>query len=71
MEPEQLLDTAAAAHYLTVKPASLRRWTSTRKITFVRVGSRAVRFRRRDLDRFIAAGERPALRPVAGAGGDR
>jgi len=72
-----LLDCKSAAEYLSVRPSTLRRWTFARKITFIRVGARAVRFRRSDLDKLIRQGERPALRPVgaledpgAGNGGE-
>lgn len=62
---EELLSTDAAAKLLCLKPATIRRWTFSRKISFVRVGTRSVRFRRADLEKFISAGERPALRPIA------
>jgi excisionase family DNA binding protein len=64
--PTDLLDIHEAGELLCLKPATLRRWTFTRRISFVRVGARAVRFRRADLEQFIADGQRPALRPIDG-----
>ena len=51
----KLLNTTDAARYLCVSKAFLERdrWAGA-KIPFVRVGSRAVRYRFDDLDRFIA-----------------
>ena len=51
----RLLNTKEAAEYLCVSKAFLERdrWAGA-KIPFVRVGSRAVRYRLDDLDRFIA-----------------
>lgn len=52
---QELLTTTDAAHYICMSKAFLERdrWAGAR-IPFVRVGSRAVRYRREDLDRFIA-----------------
>jgi len=49
-----LLTTKQAADLLCVSQAFLERdrWAGAR-IPFIRVGSRAVRYRREDLDRFI------------------
>jgi excisionase family DNA binding protein len=63
---DPLLDIREAAALLALQPATLRRWTFTRRIPSVRLGLRAVRYRRSELLRFIAAGERPALRPIDG-----
>ena len=53
---QQLLTTKEAAKYLGVSKAFLDRdrWAGAR-IPFIRVGSRAVRYRREDLDEFITA----------------
>ena len=53
---EQLLTTAEAASFLCVSKAFLERdrWAGAR-IPFIRVGSRAVRYRRSDLEAFVAA----------------
>lgn len=51
-----LYTTAEAAAYLCVSKAFLERdrWAGAR-IPFIRVGSRAVRYRRTDLDSYIEA----------------
>lgn len=46
------MDTEQAAKYLRLSPLTLRAWVAQRKIPHVRVG-RLVRFRRRDLDRWL------------------
>jgi excisionase family DNA binding protein len=59
-----LLTCLEAARFLNVRPATIRAWTSTRKISSIRIGTRAVRYRRGDLERLLKAGLRPALRPL-------
>lgn len=51
---QQLLTTQQAATYLGVSKAFLERdrWAGAR-IPFIRVGSRAVRYRQRDLESFL------------------
>jgi len=51
---QQLLNTTEAAHFLGVSKAFLERdrWAGAR-IPFVKVGSRAVRYRQADLDAYI------------------
>lgn len=50
----QLLNTRQAANYLAVSSAFLERdrWAGAR-IPFIKIGSRAVRYRLSDLDEFI------------------
>ncbi len=48
-----LLSVDEAASYLRIAPWTMRHWVADRKIAFVRLG-RLVRFRRQDLDAFIA-----------------
>lgn len=50
----QILNTAQAAQYLGVSKAFLERdrWAGA-KVPFIKVGSRAVRYRRADLDAFL------------------
>lgn len=64
---ETLLTTREAARFLGVSMAFLERdrWAGAR-IPFVRVGARAVRYRREDLEDYIAAQTR---RSTAEAGG--
>ena len=50
-----LLTVNEAAMYLKISAWTLRHWVSQHKIIFVKFnGNGSVRFRRRDLDRFIA-----------------
>jgi excisionase family DNA binding protein len=52
--PSQLLNTKQAANYLSVSNAFLERdrWAGAR-IPFIKIGSRAVRYRVSDLDAYI------------------
>jgi len=62
MQSPQLLTAPEAAAYLRVKTTTIRAWTMRRKIPFIRLPrSRAVRFRRQDLDRVIQAGLVPPV----------
>lgn len=56
MQSENLLTTAAAAKFLSVSQAFLERdrWAGA-TIPFIRVGSRAVRYRLADLKSFVAS----------------
>ncbi len=51
METE-LMTIDQTARYLSIAKPTLYHWVSGRRIPFVKIG-RLVRFRRRDLDRFI------------------
>lgn len=59
--PSGLMTTEQAAEYLAVKPATLQVWRSTnrKKLAYVKVGGQ-VRYRRQDLDAFIAENLRNA-----------
>lgn len=52
---EGLLDLAEAAQYLGISPYTLRDWVSQRRIEFVRVGTKVVKFTKAGLDRYIAS----------------
>lgn len=54
MTSEKLLDSQQAASYLSVSKAFLERdrWAGAR-IPFIKIGSRAVRYRQSDLDAYI------------------
>ena len=52
---DSLLTLEEAGAYLHVSPETLRRWTAQRRIDFVRVGQRLIRFRRSALDAWIEA----------------
>lgn len=62
--PDTLLTCLEVARLLSVRPATIRTWTSTRKIPSVRIGTRAVRYRLIDIERLVKTGLRPALRPL-------
>lgn len=49
---DRLLDYRTAAEYLGVRPKTLRKWVSGRRIPFVKVG-RLVRFRPVDVERWV------------------
>lgn len=53
--PAGLMSQDQAAAYLNIKPGTLAVWRSTnrRKLAFVKIGGH-VRYRREDLDKFIA-----------------
>lgn len=55
-----LLTCDEAARMLAVRPSTIRAWTATRKIPPFRIGAKAIRYRRADLENFIRAGGRPA-----------
>ncbi len=54
MSNPQLFNTAQAADYLTVSKAFLERdrWAGA-KVPFIKIGSRAVRYRVSDLDAYL------------------
>ena len=52
-QPE-ILTVPEAAALLRLQPSTLRAWILQRKIKFVKLGRRAVRFRRADLEAMIA-----------------
>ena len=73
---EQLLTCSQLADLLSVKPATIRKWTYQRRIPCVRLaGGRAVRYRLSDCEKLIRSGLRPAVRPYRsdddGEGGER
>jgi len=55
--PSDLLDEKEVAAALGIAPGTLRNWRSLRiGVRFVKIGKRAVRYRRADVDAFIASG---------------
>ena len=62
----QLFNTKQAALYLSVSPAFLERdrWAGAR-IPFIKVGSRAVRYRLSDLDAYIESSLRTSTSQLA------
>jgi predicted DNA-binding transcriptional regulator AlpA len=63
---DQLLNTQEAARYLGMSEAFLERdrWAGAR-IPFVRVGSRAVRYRLCDLEKYVASQVRRSTSEVS------
>jgi DNA-binding transcriptional MerR regulator len=50
---EKLLDVAAAAEILGVQPRTLRLWRNTRRLPFLKISSRVVRYRLADLNQWL------------------
>jgi len=65
--PEHLLTRTEAAQILGLKPATIRAWTHQGRLPYVRLSSRAIRYKLSDLERLIREGERPAFRAVDAA----
>ncbi len=59
MAPSPLIDAAGAAQMLNVRVSTIRAWTMRGRLPHVKLGTRLVRYRVRDLDRFIRGGVRP------------
>jgi excisionase family DNA binding protein len=53
--PEQWCNIRQAAEHIGVSVAFLRKAVRLRKVLFARAGSKALRFRRSDLDRWLEA----------------
>ncbi len=64
---DKLLNTEQAAEYLGVSKAFLERdrWAGAR-IPFIQVGSKAVRYRREDLEEYVESQVRTATQRAAG-----
>ncbi len=65
-EREELLTVREAADWLKLNQQTLRNMIDRGELRAVRVGSRRVRIRRSDLERFLAAGEAPGRDGDAG-----
>lgn len=58
METQRLLDTRQAAAYLDQKPPTLELWRQQRRgPRYIKMAYRSIRYRRADLDAFLAACE--------------
>jgi excisionase family DNA binding protein len=57
---DALLTYREVASILTVSPATIRNWTLDGLIASIKVGRKAVRYRRSDVEAFLRAGQRPA-----------
>lgn len=67
MENIRLLNTSDAAKYLTVSKAFLERdrWAGA-KVPFIKIGSRAVRYRVSDLDAYLNSQVRSSTSDMGG-----
>lgn len=63
MEVEQLLKATDVGRILQVHPKTVYLWVDRGELPVVRLGRRAVRFRRQDIDKLVKDG----LIPAAGA----
>jgi len=55
--PDDLLNESEVATMLKLAPGTLRNWRSLGiNIAFARIGKRAIRYRRSDVDAFLASG---------------
>jgi excisionase family DNA binding protein len=56
--PDQLMNTRELADYLRINPATVYRWRHSKEgPPPTRLGSKAVRYRRRDVDAWLEAGQ--------------
>ena len=62
--PQRLLDVEQAAAYLSITPVTLYHWVAKRYIPFVKLGSKAVRFDLRELERWVDLQSRPSGKQV-------
>ena len=56
-----LFTVQEAADFLRWSVPTLYSYASRRKIPFIKLGQKSLRFRRSDLEKLIQAGERPAV----------
>jgi hypothetical protein len=56
--PDDLLTQDQAALVIGVKPQTLTNWRCTKRVAlpYIKVGKRSIRYRRSDVENFIAAG---------------
>lgn len=62
----ELMTAAELAEYLKVKPSTIETWAKNGKLPLVKVGS-LNRFRRSDIDAWLAKNERPVEEPSEAA----
>ena len=56
--PEELMKMADVANMLQVSYGSIRNWVSDKTLPYIQVRPRVIRFRRRDIEKLLKAGER-------------
>ena len=54
----QLMTVEEAASTLAIKTSTLRKWISQKRVPIVRVGERAIRIRKEDIEKMIQEGFR-------------
>jgi excisionase family DNA binding protein len=64
----ELLNPADASKALGIRVSTIRAWVLNRKIPYVKLGGKLVKFRRVDIEKFIAARVVPAQRQVVSRG---
>jgi len=52
--PNDILDDAQLAAMLRIEPRTLRLWRQTRALPFIRLTPKVIRYRRSDIDRWLA-----------------
>jgi len=57
----RLLTVPEVATQLAVKPCTIRKWISQRRLAVVRVGQRAIRVKQGDVDQIIREGYLPKV----------
>jgi excisionase family DNA binding protein len=62
--PKNLINYREAAELLGVKPHTVQIWTSQKRIPHIKLGGRAVRYDRDELDKWVASQH---VEPVGGA----
>ena len=60
MKGRELLTVDEAAAALTLKPKTIRAWIASRRISYVRLGGRAIRIPITEINRLIEEGMVPA-----------
>lgn len=55
MSADGLMTAAEAAEFLGIAGGTIYHWVSEKRIPFVRISARCIRFRRRDLESWLSA----------------
>lgn len=54
LAPQDLLDDGQLAAWLRIEPRTLRLWRNTRALPFIRLTPKVIRYRRGDVDNWLA-----------------
>ena len=60
----KLLTVTEAADLMRLRPSTVRKWVMLRRISCIRIGSRAVRISADEVERILREGLRPARGPL-------